>query len=87
MASVTLRYWGGARAAAGSATESVEAGSVADAVAAAVARRPGDDAFAAVMDRCSVLVDGTARPRAQWSDPLVGTVTVELLPPFAGGAS
>ncbi len=76
---LTVRYWAGAQAAAGVASEAVPAGTVAQVVAAAGARHPG---AAAVFALCAVLVDGLA------ADPDVvvpAGATVELLPPFAGG--
>ncbi|GAA1803435.1 MoaD/ThiS family protein [Nostocoides veronense] len=77
--SVTARYWAGAQAAAGVATEDLPAGSVAEIVAAASARHP--DAVA-VLGVCAVLVDGIAAT----PDTLVAPgATIEFLPPFAGG--
>ncbi len=49
MAKVTIRYWAAARSAAGVDAESVDAGTLAEALAAAVARRGKTDGFA----RCS----------------------------------
>ncbi|GAB3442329.1 hypothetical protein GCM10027517_19250 [Phycicoccus ginsengisoli] len=78
--SVTVRYWAGARAAAGAECDVVTGCStVGDAVAAATALRPGLAAVAAVS---SLLLDGRA---AQRSDPLPVGAVVEVLPPFAGG--
>lgn len=82
---VTLRYWAGARAAAGVETEQVDAVSVADALAAALAARGGDPEFARVLAACTVLQDRRAVPRAQQDRPLEGDTEIELLPPFAGG--
>ena len=77
--SVTARYWAGAQAAAGVATEDLPAGSVAEIVAAASVRHP--DA-AAVLGVCAVLVDGIAAT----PDAIVTPgATIEFLPPFAGG--
>lgn len=82
-----LRYWAAAREAAGTAEERQPGGTLAAALAAAVAGRGAQGArLAAVLARCSFLVDGDPVGRR---DP--GTVTlepgavVEVLPPFAGG--
>jgi molybdopterin converting factor small subunit len=78
--SVTVRYWAGARAAAGAECDVVTGcATVGDAVAAATALRPGLAAVAAVS---SLLLDGRA---AQRSDSLPAGSVVEVLPPFAGG--
>ncbi len=42
----------------------------------------GIPALAALLDRCAVLVDGA---RVDEGFALVGTETVDVLPPFAGG--
>ncbi|QKE82724.1 MoaD/ThiS family protein [Arthrobacter sp. NEB 688] len=77
---VTVRYWAGARAAAGVDGESVPAPPTVGGLIAALAQaRPG---LAAVLPVCSVLVDGLA---ASGDDPLPPGATVEVLPPFAGG--
>jgi len=77
---VTLRYWAGARAAAGVAEETFEAGPlVGDVLDAAVGAHPELGSVVAV---CSVLVNGRAVGRDAEVEP--GTV-VEVLPPFAGG--
>ncbi|WP_433054029.1 MoaD/ThiS family protein [Dactylosporangium sp. CS-033363] len=75
-----VRYFAGARAAAGVPEEKVEATNLADLVATVTADRPR---LAGVVTACSFLVDGTA-----WRDPeaaLPATATVDVLPPFAGG--
>ncbi len=77
---VTVRYWAGARAAAGVDGETVATpGTVGALVAMLTASRPG---LAAVLPVCSVLVDGLA---ASGEDPLPPRAVVEVLPPFAGG--
>lgn len=79
MAEVTVRYWAGARDAAGTDDERLSATSVLELVAALCAR-PGP--LAEVVRRSSVLVDG----RVVRDDvPLRDGQTVEVLPPFAGG--
>ncbi|SDE70007.1 MoaD/ThiS family protein [Auraticoccus monumenti] len=82
---VTLRYWAGARAAAGVETEDVRATTVAEALEAAMARRPGDAGFARVLGTCSLLRDRRTVPRSALDTPLDGDTEVEVLPPFAGG--
>lgn len=84
MAQVTLNFWAGARAAAGTASETVDAISVAEALDVVLARH--DDArFARVVRASSVLVDGVAVSGAGLAVPVAGPVVVEVLPPFAGG--
>lgn len=80
MRPVTLRYWAGARAAAGVAEETLTTGpTVGDALDSAVAAHP---ALRDVVAVCSVLLDG----RAVGRDVEVGEdKVVEVLPPFAGG--
>ena len=85
---VTVRYWAGARAAAGTAEDvfAVEGDvSLADLVVRVLERHP-DDRMARTVAVCSVLV-GDRPVRSQ--DPAAVSVApgsvVELLPPFAGG--
>ena len=85
MSTVHLRYWAGAKAAAGRAEEVVEATTVAEALALVHAAH-ADERFSRVVRACSVLVDGAAAREADLGRPLDGPVQVELLPPFAGGA-
>jgi len=76
---VTVRYWAGARAAAGVGSDEVPGDSVA-AVAAAVGEL--HPALRPVLAVSSFLIDGaTARPE----DAVASGATVEILPPFAGG--
>jgi len=86
MSSVHLRYWAGAKAAAGTAEETVEAESVCAALQQVCGAR-ADQHFTRVVMACSVLVDGVAAHETDLERPLTGPVRVELLPPFAGGAS
>jgi len=75
-----VRYFAGARAAAGTTEEKVEAATLGDLVALVGAERPR---LAHVLRACSFLVDGLA-----WKDrsaPLPSSATVDVLPPFAGG--
>ena len=79
-ASVTVRYWAGARAAAGVESDVVDGCStVAEAVAAVDALHPG---LAAVTAVSTLLLDGRATHRDHDLPP--GSV-LEVLPPFAGG--
>lgn len=76
---VTVRYWAGARAAAGVASDLVSGGTLAEVVAAAVGMRP---ALRPVVAVATFLVDGGA---ASGDAPVRPGATVEVLPPFAGG--
>jgi sulfur-carrier protein len=79
-----LRYWAGARAAAGTASEQVSAATLADALDAVRAAR--DARFAQVLGVCSFVVDGDpvgARDHAGVA--LADDAVVDVLPPFAGG--
>ena len=85
---VTVRYWAGARAAAGTAEDAFDVDGdvfLADLVARVLERHP-DDRMARTVAVCSVLV-GDRPVRSQ--DPATVVVApgsvVELLPPFAGG--
>ena len=78
---VTVRYFAGAKAAAGVAEEQVDAADVAE-LKAVLAERHGP-ALEKVLAVATLLVDGLAA-----KDPatvLPAGVTVEVLPPFAGG--
>lgn len=83
-ATVTIRYFAAARAAAGVEAEPLElpdGASVDDAIAA-IRERHGTE-LGRVLDRCSFLLDEVAvRDRAT---PLPGDATLDVLPPFAGG--
>ncbi len=77
---VTVRYWAGARAAAGVDVETLPAvATVADLVARLGVLRPE---LRPVLEVASVLVDGRAGAGA---DPVPVGALVEVLPPFAGG--
>ena len=78
---VTVRYFAGARAAAGVATEDRQAASLDELVGQLVAAH--GERLERVLTACSFLVDGTsARDRAL---PLTPGTVVDVLPPFAGG--
>lgn len=82
--STTLRYWAGARAAAGVASEQTSARTLSEALL--LARSVRDDRFAEVLEVCSFVVDGDpvgARDHA--AVRLVDGGLVDVLPPFAGG--
>lgn len=79
MATVTVRYWAAARAAAGGAVETVSADTLTDLLATIGRDRP---ALAEVLAICSFMVDGERLdPAAALTDGAV----VDALPPFAGG--
>jgi molybdopterin converting factor small subunit len=79
--SVTVRYFAGARAAAGVETEARDAGTLADLVDQIVGEH--GERLGRVLTACSFLVDGTqTRDR---SVPLAPGSVVDVLPPFAGG--
>lgn len=67
-----------ARSAAGQSVIEVQAGTLGQALAGAVAAAPG---LAEVLDRCSTLVDGVVSSDA--ATPVAERV--DVLPPFAGG--
>jgi sulfur-carrier protein len=81
---VTVRYFAGARAAAGLAQESVALapGAGVDALLGGLSERHGA-ALARVLQVCSVLVDGV-QPGDR-TQPLAPGAVVDVLPPFAGG--
>jgi molybdopterin synthase sulfur carrier subunit len=87
-ASITVRYWAGARAAAGTSQDVLEVTgpiSLAEVMAKALARHPGTR-LGDVLAVCSTLVED--RPAAS-EDPAEVMVEpgqeVQFLPPFAGG--
>jgi len=83
---VTVRYWAAAKQAAGAAEEAITAATLAEALAQAVARRPADADFRAVLARSAFLVDGEqAGGRSPDSVTLHDGAVIEVLPPFAGG--
>lgn len=82
--STTLRYWAGARAAAGVASEETSAGTLAEALL--LARSVRDDRFSKVLEVCSFVVDGDpVGSRDHAGVLLVDGGLVDVLPPFAGG--
>ena len=85
---VTVRYWAGARAAAGTSqdTFAVTAPTTLAALVEKVLERHPDDRMARTVAVCSVLVgDQPVRSQDPGSVVIVPGAVVELLPPFAGG--
>ena len=82
MPMVTVRYWAAAKHAAGVAEENLDAATLAEALAEAVARRPAATEFRAVLARSAFLVDGEQAAEAV---VLAEGAVIEVLPPFAGG--
>jgi molybdopterin synthase sulfur carrier subunit len=83
---VTMRYWAAAKHAAGVAEEKLDAATLAEALAEAVARRPAATEFRAVLARSALLVDGEqAGGRPAEAVALPEGAVIEVLPPFAGG--
>lgn len=81
---VTVRYFAGARAAAGTHSEDVEldaGATIADALDV-VAGRHGE-ALSRVLARCSFLLDSVAVRDRQ--APIANGAELDILPPFAGG--
>ena len=80
----TIRYWAGARAAAGVPEEQTSAATLAEALL--LARAVRDDRFARVLAVCSYVVDGDPVGTRDHADVLLADgVLVDVLPPFAGG--
>jgi molybdopterin converting factor small subunit len=79
---ITLRYFAGARAAAGVAEETVPAGTSLAGLVTSLGERHGAR-LSAVLRSASFLVDGVAcRDRDR---VLPDSTVVDVLPPFAGG--
>ncbi len=86
MAKVTIRYWAAAKDAAGTAQESVEAVTLAGALADVLAARPGEDQLRQVLSRSSFLVNALPVHRGAHEETVLEEgATIEVLPPFAGG--
>ena len=80
---LTVRYFGAARAAANSETETLTATSEISVADLACQLGDGNPRLAAVLLRCSYLVDGVAVRDTDVR--LRNKQTVDVLPPFAGG--
>ena len=78
---VTVRYYAGARAAAGAAQEQADAGDLGT-LLGVLEDRHGEQ-LGRVLAASSLLIDGIATK--DHSVALADGVTVEVLPPFAGG--
>ncbi|WP_229067350.1 MoaD/ThiS family protein [Actinoplanes sp. DH11] len=79
---LTVRYFAGARAAAGGTSAETASASSLDELIEVLAARHGEK-LTLVMKAASFLVDGlTCHDR---SAPLPSDATVDVLPPFAGG--
>jgi molybdopterin converting factor small subunit len=86
MAIVTVRYWAAAKQAAGVAEETLDGATLADVLAAALARHPGEPSLKDVLARSSFLIDGEqAGARPPENVTMRDGAVVEVLPPFAGG--
>ena len=81
MASVTVRYWAGARAAAGTHEETYEGDTLGAVLDAAVSAHGAE--LARVFTVATFLLDGSRSGR---DAALADGVTIEVLPPFAGGS-
>jgi len=76
---VTVRYWASARAVAGCESELFVGHHVGDVLETAAAAHTG---LSVVLDVSTILLDGRA---VTASESLSEGVTIEVLPPFAGG--
>lgn len=76
-----VRLFAAAADAAGTATEEVSVATLGDLTNDLVERH--GEQFAAVLDRCSVLVDG--RAVTDPTESLAAAQVIDVLPPFAGG--
>jgi len=86
MSRVTIRYWAAAKDAAGTPEEVIEAVTLADALAVALAGRTSDDRLRQVIARSSCLVNALPVRRGAYEDTVLEEgATIEVLPPFAGG--
>jgi len=82
---VLVRYWAGAKAAAGVAEETVRASTLGALLDAVQADR--DERFAKVLALCSLVVsEQPVAPEQRASFVLRAHDVVDVLPPFAGGS-
>ena len=81
MGVVTVRYWAGARAAAGRAEESVDAATIGELLTRVATQHD----IERVVAGCSLLVDGVNVRRDDTDRALPPSAVVDVLPPFAGG--
>ncbi len=81
---VTVRYWAAARDAAGVTEETAHAATLGEFLEVVAARHGG--ALPALLRRCSYLVDDQPTGRRDPAEVVLRDgVTIEVLPPFAGG--
>lgn len=85
-----IHYFAAARAAAGVASERVDApATLAELMDALVGAHTGTTdagmSLAEIFPRCSFLIDGTTATADPADVPLAGVTRVDVLPPFAGG--
>ncbi len=86
MAVVTVRYWAAAKQAAGLAEEDFTADTLAEALAAVLARHETAPDLEAVLARSSFLIDGErVGGSGRETVSLREGAVIEVLPPFAGG--
>jgi len=84
MSGLRVRYWAAARDAAQLESETVEATTLAGVLEAVRMRH--DERFATVLGASSLLLDGVAVGRRDPEEVEVADgMTLEVLPPFAGG--
>jgi molybdopterin converting factor small subunit len=85
---VVVRYWAAAKSAAGTSEERfASVTDLAELLEAIRGRHGSDSRLAEVLQRCSYLVDEVSPGRRPPSEVLVPPgVTVDVLPPFAGGS-
>ena len=76
---IQVRYFAAAAEAAGVDAEQLDAGTADEVRTSMIAAHP---ALAAVLGRCALLADGV---RVEAADPVAAGVTLDVLPPFAGG--
>ena len=76
-----IRFFAAVAEAAGTETTTVDAVNIGE-LRTLLTKRHGAE-FARILSRCSLLVNGTRA--ANDAVPLIGTDTVDVLPPFAGG--
>ncbi|WP_028045964.1 MoaD/ThiS family protein [Cellulomonas sp. URHE0023] len=76
---IDVRYFAAAAEAAGVDGEQLAAGSADEVRAAMITAHP---ALAEVLGRCALLAGGV---RVDGTDPVPAGVTLDVLPPFAGG--
>lgn len=81
MSTLTVRYFAGAAEAAGTHTEQIAASTALELRAAMIAAHGPE--LERVLGRCSLLAEGVRLDDP--ATPLAPGVTVDVLPPFAGG--